>query len=90
MSDQSTNDAPLFQDTDALERVYAPQQLPGGADIRADGMSDDVGLPKDGTSGVTLVPVRPDLGYAYPLMASAVANEVHDLEENAEARPTKD
>ncbi len=77
MTDRSS-DAPLFQDADKQERLYAPEQVPGTPANTGDAPDDPALLPHDTVSGVPFVPVRGDLGQPYPIMAPAVTDVIHN------------
>jgi len=91
MSDRAEqNDAPggdrLFKNMDEQERIYAPQQVPGGVDVPAEvdnqGSAGTATGQRDGVD-VGVVPVRPDTGINAPLPVPIIRRN-HDDNEGAQ------
>lgn len=94
MSDQTGQNATpggdrLFKQMDEQERIYAPQQVPGGVDGPAEEVdtagSAGVGTGQRDGADVGVVPVRPDASINAPIAVPIIR---HDHDDNAGAQDT--
>jgi hypothetical protein len=77
----------LFKQMDEQERIYAPQEIPGGVPIpeEVDQRPTDSGRGQDNENIVGVIPVRPEPGMHTPLPVPTVTR---DRDENEGAHDT--
>lgn len=79
--DEPTNSTPLFQNTDAQEAAFAPQQVPGSDAQQAndagnpDATGSGIGIPSGNTP---LIPFRGDTSQTTPIISPALLDATDD------------